>query len=112
MTSESFLLAVKGLDRELDAVDLERFPTLRTGHFADLKIDTGTLRVWRSRCTLRDKEREPAYVEFLVNGVWVDIKDHPEYEPRLRNPRVYQFASVPIGPRVCFMYLLRNEKIR
>ena len=53
--------------------ELEAMPTLAQGQAADLKIDTGTMRVWVSRCGLRDGETHPVQVERLMDGKWVDI---------------------------------------
>lgn len=52
--------------------ELLAMPTLEQGHFANLKIDTGTLRVWVSRMTIADGELDPVQVERLEDGVWVD----------------------------------------
>lgn len=52
--------------------ELERMPTLHSGHFANLKVDTGTLRIWVSRMTIADGELDPIQVERLENGVWID----------------------------------------
>jgi len=54
-------------------LELEVMPTLAVGQAANLKIDTGTMRVWVSRCGLRDGETHPVQVERLVDGKWVDI---------------------------------------
>lgn len=56
-----------------DVEDLRRLPTLHQGHASDLKIDTGTTRVWLSRMGLADGETQPVQVERLVDGRWVDI---------------------------------------
>lgn len=38
------------------ADELEEMPTLSVGQADDLKVDTGTERVWLSRCTVKDGE--------------------------------------------------------
>ncbi len=53
--------------------ELEAMPTLSVGQAANLKIDTGTMRVWLSRCGLRDNETMPVQVERLIDGCWKDI---------------------------------------
>jgi hypothetical protein len=54
-------------------------PTLESGHFDNLKIDTGVERVWLSRMT---KEDGAAYdngvtVERMNNGVWEAVEEYP-----------------------------------
>lgn len=62
---------------EIKSYELEVLPTLAKGHTADLKIDTtsqgGCMRVWVSRCGLRDGETQPVQVERFVDGCWVDV---------------------------------------
>lgn len=53
--------------------DLDAMPTLHQGQYADLKIDTGTMRVWRSRMRISDGESFPVQIERLVNGRWEDV---------------------------------------
>jgi hypothetical protein len=52
--------------------ELEAMPTLSQGHFDDLKVDTGTMRVWLSRCTVEDGEpyNNKVTVEVLKDGKW------------------------------------------
>ena len=52
--------------------ELERMPTIHSGQYADLKIDTGDLRIWVSRMTIADGELDPVQVERLEDGRWVD----------------------------------------
>jgi hypothetical protein len=66
-------------ERELTLRELEKLPTIDPGQFANLKVNAGGIRIWLSRMTVRDGEREPIYVEFLENGRWVDIKDTKKY---------------------------------
>ncbi len=49
--------------------------TLAQGQAADLKVDTGTVRVWLSRCGIEDGETRPVQYERLMNGRWVDVTD-------------------------------------
>jgi hypothetical protein len=51
------------------AKDIENLKTLAVGQAADLKIDTGTFRVWLNRVT-----NEVEY-ERLIDGRWVDASD-------------------------------------
>jgi hypothetical protein len=60
---------------DYDPADLEDLPTLATGQAADLKIDTGTVRVWLSRCGPKDGETRPVQVEILRNGRWIDADE-------------------------------------
>jgi len=67
----------------LEYHELEAMPTLHSGHFANLKIDTaehgGAMRVWVSRCGLADGEKEPVSVEVLKGGLWTNpLDDVPE----------------------------------
>lgn len=55
----------------LDAIGVRELPTINQGHYSDLKIDTGEVRVWASRMMLADGETEPVQIEKLVNGRWV-----------------------------------------
>jgi hypothetical protein len=57
--------------------ELEAMPTLSVGQAANLKIDTGTMRVWVSRCGLADGETQPVQVERFEFGRWVDITEGP-----------------------------------
>ena len=52
--------------------ELTAMPTLRSGHFANLKVDTGEIRIWVSRCSLADGELDPVQVECLEDGCWID----------------------------------------
>jgi len=58
--------------------ELAAMPTLHQGHFANLKVDTGEIRIWLSRCTIADGELDPVSVEKLVNGCWVDVTTGPD----------------------------------
>jgi hypothetical protein len=55
--------------------DLLRMPTIHVGQYADMKIDTGTTRVWVSRMRIHDGETQPVQVEKLRGGRWVDVTD-------------------------------------
>ena len=52
--------------------ELESLPTLKMGHFSSLKVDTGTVRVLLSRCTVDDGEpyNNKVTIECLDDGVW------------------------------------------
>ena len=54
---------------------LEDMPTIHSGQYADLKIDTGTKRVWLSRMTAADGETQPVQIERLIDGCWVDVTE-------------------------------------
>jgi hypothetical protein len=56
--------------------DLESWPTIGQGHFANLKVDTGEVRIWHSRMTLADGETEPIQIEELQDGSWVSVCPH------------------------------------
>jgi hypothetical protein len=57
---------------------LERMPTLCVGQAADLKVDTGTVRVWLSRCGPEDGETQPIQTERLIAGRWIDTTEDEE----------------------------------
>lgn len=57
--------------------ELEAMPTLAVGQAADLKIDTGKIRIWISRCSMADGELDPVQVEKLIDGRWVDVTTGP-----------------------------------
>ncbi len=59
--------------------ELQVLPTLATGQADDLKIDTGSVRVWLSRCTREDGEPydNKVSVEEYQNGRWVTIEQYP-----------------------------------
>jgi len=52
--------------------ELESNPTLAVGHFGNLKVDTRTVRVWLSRCTVEDGEpyNNKATIERLNDEGW------------------------------------------
>jgi hypothetical protein len=56
--------------------ELEAMPTLYQGQADDCKIDTGTERVWLSRCTTEDGEPydNRVTIERLVDGCWIEVE--------------------------------------
>jgi len=60
------------------AAQLKKLPTLSTGQADSLKIETPTLRVWLSRCTIEDGEpcNNKISIEQLVNGRWVTSEEY------------------------------------
>lgn len=63
---------------QYSADDLEAMPTLATGQTDDLKIDTGTERVWLARTGIADGEpyNNRVTIEALVNGRWVHQRSY------------------------------------
>jgi hypothetical protein len=61
------------------ADELEQMPTLVIGHTDDLKIETGTTRVWLARTTTEDSEpyNHKITVEKLQEGHWMTIEEYP-----------------------------------
>lgn len=56
----------------LKAKDLEKLPTLAVGHFDNLKIDTGKIRVWLSRMSRADgRIGGKVNYEKLIKGCWI-----------------------------------------
>lgn len=62
--------------------ELKALPTLAVGQADDLKMDTGTVRVWLSRCTVEDGEPydNKVTVECLLNGRWEETETYPAIE--------------------------------
>lgn len=60
------------------AKTLESMPTISHGHFDDLKIDTGKVRVWLSRCGIADglPYDNMVSVEKLIDGVWTTVAEY------------------------------------
>ena len=58
--------------------ELASMPTLHTGHFDDLKVDKGDLRVWLSRMTVEDgmPYNNQVTVERKINGEWVEVDQY------------------------------------
>jgi hypothetical protein len=65
--------------RTYTAEELENLPTLATGQADNLKIDTGTIRVWLCRCGIADgmPYDNAITVERLINGRWVEVDQYP-----------------------------------
>jgi len=59
--------------------ELKAMPTIHSGQYDNLKIDTGTTRVWLSRMTIADgmSYNNQVTVEKLVNGCWVTVEEYP-----------------------------------
>ena len=62
--------------------ELVAMPTIHSGHFANLKVETvdgegRPVRIWVSRCTIADGELDPIQVERLEDGCWVDRTTGP-----------------------------------
>lgn len=56
--------------------ELEAMPTLAVGQADNLKVDTGSTRVWLSRCTVEDGEPfdNKVTVERIKDGRWTEIE--------------------------------------
>ena len=65
--------------RHFTAAELEDMETLSTGQADDLKIDTGNVRVWLSRCGVEDGEPfdNKVTVEHLAEGRWETVEEYP-----------------------------------
>lgn len=57
---------------------LESFPTIRSAHFDNLKIDDGAVRVWLSRCGVADglKYDNGVTIEVLQDGAWKKVQEY------------------------------------
>lgn len=57
------------------AEQLEEMETIHEGHYDNLKIDTGSMRVWLSRMTVADgmPYNNQVTIEILENGQWVTV---------------------------------------
>ena len=64
--------------RNFTADDLRDRPTLSTGQADDLKIDTGSTRVWLCRCGVADgmPYDDAITVEHLIDGRWVEVEQY------------------------------------
>ena len=72
--------------------ELESLPTLSVGQADNLKVDTGTVRVWLSRCTVEDGEpyNNKVTIERLIDGYWFAWHTYQAQKPyaeRLRESR-------------------------
>ena len=58
--------------------EIEALPTMSVGQEADLKIDTGKMRVWLSRCTVADgmPYNNQVTVEKLKDGRWLTLEEY------------------------------------
>jgi hypothetical protein len=54
------------------ASELEKLPTLSVGQADDLKVDTGNIRIWLSRCGIADGApyKNQVTIEKLTDGRW------------------------------------------
>lgn len=61
------------------ASELKRMPTLHQGHYDNLKLDTGTQRVWLSRMTVADgaEADNMVRIEELRDGSWRKVEEYP-----------------------------------
>ena len=66
------------MDKFWSAKELEAMPTIHVGHFDDLKLDTGWMRVWLSRCGLEDGApyRKGVTIEILRDGRWETAREY------------------------------------
>lgn len=55
--------------------ELEAMPTIHSGQYDDLKIETETMRVWLSRMGPEDGETQPITIERLIDGRWEDVTE-------------------------------------
>ena len=64
--------------KEYTLNELEEMLTLASSQADNLKIDTGTIRVWLSRCTIADGEphNNKVSVEYLEGGGWKTIRTY------------------------------------
>jgi len=58
--------------RDYTLEELEALPTLAVGQADNLKVDTGKVRIWLSRCTVADGEpyNNKVTEEHLIKGKW------------------------------------------
>ena len=64
------------------ASQLRAMPTIESGHFDNLKVQTADQRVWLSRCGIADglAYDNQVTVERLVNGCWKTVSTYPAEE--------------------------------
>jgi hypothetical protein len=60
------------------AEQLEDMPTIHSGHYDNLKIETENTRVWLSRMTVADgmPYDNQITVEMLINGKWTTMEEY------------------------------------
>ena len=68
----------EAMARLYTAGELEDMPTLSSGQFDNLKVDTGELRVWLCRCGVADglPYDNMVTVERLRDGRWVKVSEY------------------------------------
>ena len=61
------------------ATELKKLPTIHSGHFDNLKLETASERVWLSRCGVADglAYDNQVTIEHLINGKWVVVNTYP-----------------------------------
>lgn len=59
--------------------ELKAMPTIHSGQYDNLKIETPTMRVWLSRMTVADgmPYNNQVTVEKLIDGCWVTVEEYP-----------------------------------
>lgn len=72
----------KFIGRGYSLAELEAMPTISQGHMDNLKVDTGTMRVWLSRMTREDgmPYNNAVTVERLINGVWTEVEQYEAFK--------------------------------
>lgn len=66
------------MKERISRMALKELPTIHSGQYANLKIDTGEMRIWLSRCTEADGETQPVQVERLIDGRWIDVTEEDD----------------------------------
>ena len=71
------------------ARELKDLPTLAQGQADNLKIDTGTERVWLCRCGIADgmPYNNAITIERLIDGRWQTVQQYPGAAPWRRANR-------------------------
>lgn len=64
--------------RRFTLAEIEAMPTLRQGHYDNLKIDTGNIHVWLSRVGVKDgmPYNNQVTVHSLTDGIWKPVEEY------------------------------------
>lgn len=82
--------------RRYTLAELEAMPTINVGYTADLKVDTGTERIWQERTTIADGEpfEHTITVERLIDGAWRTVDRYDAERARRRVESTYEAREV------------------
>lgn len=65
--------------RTYTTAELAELPTLFSAHFDDLKVDTGTERIWLTRMTPEDGAQYQIHHEEYKNSEWMASRSYAPF---------------------------------